>query len=508
MGKKGKEKEAHREEPALEGRDELNLAEFPIALLASRANGDRKTIHFEDRIWDRCRSDYVTRRLVISASDKYGLPTALDDEVILGLIQLSREQGFESRRVFFSRYHLLHILGWRREGKSYSRLETSLKRWLGVTLYYENAWWDKASQAWVHENFHILEQLSIYDRQRQLLQAGLGELPLSMFVWNDVVYRSFRSGYLKQIDMDLYRRLQSPIAKRLYRLLDKRFYHKRRWEFSLRELACEHVGLSRSYDTGQLKRKLRPAVDELESAGYLQPMAEAERFVRVGPGQWQVHFRKGSLRKSAPPPQTEAEPLKARLIERGVHPLVADELLASRTSAEIELRMEAVDWLVGKVGQRGLRNPAGYLVQSIRDRYELPTGFPGTGMASGDSRLQGATRTEPPDQAACRGQKENVQDRTAHYIRGLSEAARSRLEAAALRTAEPRLIQAYERAVAEGVPLLRELYLRLILEQHVTQRLAARKQQASQTRRHAANKSPGRVGGSPDRLGGRSGRHS
>jgi hypothetical protein len=94
--------------------------------------------------------------------------------------------------------------------------------------------------------------------------------------------------------------------------------------------------------------------------GVDQPMAEAERFVRVGPGQWHVHFRRGSLRKSAPPPPTEAEPLKARLIERGVHPLVADELLASRTSAEIELRMEAVDWLLGKVGQRGLRNPAGY----------------------------------------------------------------------------------------------------------------------------------------------------
>ena len=197
---------------------------------------------------------------MISASDQYGLPTALDDEVILGLIQLSREQGFESRRVFFSRYRLLTSWAGGHEGKSYSRLETSLKRWLGVTLYYENAWWDKAGQAWVDENFHLLEQLSIYDRARQLLQAGLGRAAAVHVRLERGRFPQLSSGYLKQIDMDLYPRLQSPIAKRLYRLLDKRFYHKRRWEFGLRELACEHVGLSRSYDTGQLKRKLRPAI--------------------------------------------------------------------------------------------------------------------------------------------------------------------------------------------------------------------------------------------------------
>jgi len=48
--------------------------------------------------------------------------------------------------------------------------------------------------------------------------------------------------------MELYRRLESPIAKRLYRLLDKRFYHKTQWTFDLRTFCCEHVGLSRSYD--------------------------------------------------------------------------------------------------------------------------------------------------------------------------------------------------------------------------------------------------------------------
>ena len=51
----------------------------------------------------------------------------------------------------------------------------------------------------------------------------------------------------------------------MYRFLDKRFYHKSRWEFDLTEFACEHIGVSRNYDTGQLKRRLQPAIEELGS---------------------------------------------------------------------------------------------------------------------------------------------------------------------------------------------------------------------------------------------------
>ena len=109
---------------AWEGRDELNLAEFPIALLSSRPNPNQKTVQFEDRIWDKRPNRHVTRKLTITASDLYGLPTTLDDDVILGLIQLTRENDFQDNQVFFSRYKLIRLLGWRNEGKSYMRLET------------------------------------------------------------------------------------------------------------------------------------------------------------------------------------------------------------------------------------------------------------------------------------------------------------------------------------------------------------------------------------------------
>ena len=89
-----------------DGRDELNLAEFPLCALAHRLRPDQKTLRFEDRVWDGNRGETITRQLTITGSDAYGLPTALDDEVLLGLIQLSRLSQFAERTVRFTRYEL------------------------------------------------------------------------------------------------------------------------------------------------------------------------------------------------------------------------------------------------------------------------------------------------------------------------------------------------------------------------------------------------------------------
>ena len=126
------------------GRDELNLAEFPITLLADRIPAGCKTLEFEDALFDQQANALVTRRLTITGSDRHGLPTAVDDEILVALIQLTKlGNNFTNRRVSFTRYELLKLLGWGDRGDSYDRIEESLNRWMGVTLYYDKAWWDK-----------------------------------------------------------------------------------------------------------------------------------------------------------------------------------------------------------------------------------------------------------------------------------------------------------------------------------------------------------------------------
>ncbi|MCC6127463.1 MAG: replication initiator protein A [Pirellulales bacterium] len=453
-----------------EGRDEMNLAEFPIAVLASRPDKNLKTIRFEDRTWDKSRDCWVPRQLTISASDRYGLPTALDDEVILGLIQLTREADFTDRKVFFSRYRLLKILGWRLEGKSYARLETSLKRWLGVTFYYHNAWWDKKSQSWVDENFHLLEQVLFY-HSRQKSLANREEPMLSLFVWNEVVFRSFQAGYLKQIDLSLFRRLKSPISKRLYRHLDKRFYHKPTWEFNLRELACEHIGLSRSYDTGQLKRKLKPAIEELVEVGYLQPLDDQERFRRLGKGVWLVVFAQAAKKNFVDAPKEKNEEAKRLLLARGVHPATADSLAGEYPIKEIRRRISILDWLEKNALKNAPKNPAGYLVQSLRESYDPPAGF-------GENQIVGARKGNlSPAKPSHRKRisRETRDSAVRQFINALKPEERKQYEKDALQAADPFLASTYRNAVKEQSPLLEEVYLQVILERFVTEKLIVKK---------------------------------
>src|SRR3954447_18119982 len=76
-------------------RDELNFAEFPIASVSDTIAENQKTLEFSDEIFDPSSGKPVTRTLTITAADKFGLPTALDDEVLLGLMQPPLSRCFD-----------------------------------------------------------------------------------------------------------------------------------------------------------------------------------------------------------------------------------------------------------------------------------------------------------------------------------------------------------------------------------------------------------------------------
>ena len=118
--------------------------------------------------------------------------------------------------MFFTRYELLKLLNWADTTRNYHRLEQSLNRWLGVTLYYEKAWWSKEEQSWVNEGFHILDHVQILDqeRQRRAAKRDIEQAGKSSFVWNEVVFNSFKAGYIKQIDFEFYKSLESAVSKR------------------------------------------------------------------------------------------------------------------------------------------------------------------------------------------------------------------------------------------------------------------------------------------------------
>ena len=368
--------------------DELNLAEFPLAAISDRFLDGTKTVVLEDAVFDREQNKFLPRRLTLSGSDRYGLPTSKDDDVLLACIQLSRLNEFATRDVSFSRYEILRLLGWADESRNYERIATSLRRWKGLSIFSDRAFYDHEQKSWVNRDFGVFDNLVIY--RREVIQ-GKAAPGCSRFVWNDVLFRSFQSGYLKQLDWNLYCRLTSPVAKRLYRFLDKRFYHSNRVEIDLLELGLRKVRLAASYNTAQMKRTLLKGIEELERVWELKPRLPEERFRKDSMGKWLVIFERRAKRSresispsavsaitslSTPPlsqPAINPQNLERELVKRGIGPASAEELSLSQPSNRIREMLELYDWY----NSRGQPRGPGFLVQSIKNpaAITLPPGF-------------------------------------------------------------------------------------------------------------------------------------
>ena len=454
-----------RELARLIGRDEMNLAEFPITLLTERVPDGLKTIEFQAG----------GGKLVVSGSDDYGLPTAADGDVIVGLIQLTKiRNDFTDPTVEFTRYELLKLLGWPDRGAYYQRLDDSLHRWVGVTLRYDEAWWDNEIKCRVNAAFHILESVVIIEPSvRKTLKArGRRQLPSSQFTWNKIFFRSCQADNLKRLDLETYLSLESAVSKQMYRFLDKRFYARREWTFDLRAFAFGHIGLSQNYTAAKIKEKLQPAIDELETIGFIDKMGRDERYEKVARGEWKITLAQGEAPKAkereSPP---EFSKLEQALIARGVTPTVAAGLVGSHPAEHIQERIEIFDWLSGKEDKRVSKNPGGYLADSIRKGYVPPKGF----ESKTDREKKQADELELKRQAEEarrrteaeeRAREEANQLRVSAYLDSLTPEEREAFQAEALAKANPFFARQYRRSKGDAKSEAR--YLKLIVEMHVS----------------------------------------
>jgi hypothetical protein len=441
-----------------EGRDELNLAEFPISAIGNRFDPSVKTILFQDVAFDKASGETIRRKLTITASDQYGLPTAPDDEILLGLLQLSRIQNFETSTVTFTPYQLLRILGWSINTNNYRRLKESINRWMGVTLYYENAWRDKGTGQWIDASFHFLEQVEFYKPGQESALAPDG---CSVFKWNDLVFRNFREGNLKVLDFHVYRTLEGGITKRLFRFLDKRFYKRNSLSFDLEAFACDKIGLTRpikmnpsgrpTTDIGQIKRRLLKAIQELESIRYIKSLSPSERFTKDSVGTWEVHFERQPSTEEQEQTTLKIEveelsPLEGRLIGHGVSQSQARKLISEYDDTRIEVQLEVLEFLLVRGGESAPTNRGGWLVKAIVENYSLPRGFKSSGQLAEENRQkaerakerQEADRRKKAEEEADEHRKsadwEKNQTRIREYIESLCPQKRLEVEIAALTT--------------------------------------------------------------------------
>ncbi len=330
-------------DPIRLGGDELNLAEFPFALLADRQPDDVGTIEFSDVIRGK-DSQRINRTWILTGSEEFGLPVASDEQMYVALMELTREQGFDNRVIYLTRYELIKRLGWPDKGGSYARVKGCLDRLLGVTITAKQAFWDKTKQRYVDVGFHIIDDYALYNepvgRKRRYARQ---HQPLSYVAWNQVVFKSFQAGNIKQLDTSFYFGLRSAVSRRLFRYLDKkRLDGKPAFRIGLRKLGFEKLGMSRNYYPSHIKQELARAHRELIDNGFLE-RAEYLRSGRDADEQVYYWFSSSRYHLSMDTHQrARASSLFQQLSERGITPSVAEQLVAEYGD-QVQAQTEAED---------------------------------------------------------------------------------------------------------------------------------------------------------------------
>lgn len=386
--------------PRINSRDEMNLAEFPLTVLSTRANPGLKTLEFSDHIRGK-NGELLERKWIITGADKFGLPTSSDDEVLLGLLKLTVDDGFRERKIFFTRYELLKILRWTTEGRSYSRLQKALDRLSGVRIKATNGFYDNESKSHSTRNFGIVDAYELNDGR------DLSPKP-SFFIWSEALFKSFQAGFIKKLDLDFYLDLKSAVSKRLYRYLDKHFWYKARVQTNLFTLAHEKIGISRNYAyASSLRQQLDPAIEELVARGFLggceyvgkghatevvffaasaKPRVQTGSSASAGQGSAppEVLPAEGTGSAAATKPirlSLEAAPLDARvaadLVARGLRPHQVERLLAGRSTDQLERIARIIDHydhLRTSNSPRVSKSPVGFLYRAVEnpDLFVLP----------------------------------------------------------------------------------------------------------------------------------------
>ena len=366
--------------PADLARDHLNLAEFPISVLQRQqpVGEDGKKIDlisYRANVKDRNTGQIVPQVVTLETSSRHGLPTPVDETIVLALIYLGKQaDNFKSNRVAFTPNQIFTVVGWSPKGQNYERLRGVLRRLKHLTITYENAWWDTEGRQYEEE--YALSIIADYRIVRQVSGPQAKQQPKSWVRWDPEFYDSLVTrGSLKHIDFDQLLALKYPIAQRMYRFLDKRFHKRGEYAGDLRDFACGHIGLSEKYDIGELKSKLKASIVELESIGFITTCAPRERYSKQSKGKWTIRFERAAVHSGDDESVAEANTMEQQLAAHGVTEAAAHELVEQHPEEQIALQLEHLEFLSRNKSHQAPENPGAWLPVAIAKRYTPPKAF-------------------------------------------------------------------------------------------------------------------------------------
>lgn len=222
------------------------------------------------------------------------LPGTFDQDVYVELFRRFHEADFPADGTLsFTLHAFLRSMGRRVDGRTYEQLRGALARLERTVLESEGAWFDATRGTHPTTRFTLLSAVAI-DRRRLTDRDQLALFPaLASNEPGDArvtlaapLRANIAAGYTVQLAAPKYGALSSPVARRLYRILEARRaeHGDGDWHVPLERLA-ELLPLTQRFPS-HLQRVLQPAHEMLLAGG----IVTRARFVQDG-RTWHIEYR-------------------------------------------------------------------------------------------------------------------------------------------------------------------------------------------------------------------------
>jgi plasmid replication initiation protein len=229
-------------------------------------------------------------RVLAAPGDR--LPGTFDQDVYVELMHRYQEAGEPADGVLtFTLHAFLRSMGRQADGRTYEQLRGALTRLERTTLQSEGSYFDAAGDRLTDATFTLLTSVGIErrrsrERDQLVLFPGApsAEPGEARVVISGVVRQNVSARHVIPLAVGRYLALASPVARRLYRLIElARAGDVLTWRVSLERLR-EQLPLTQRYPS-HLQRVLQPAHDLLREAGVIR-----EAVIRQQQRDWFVDY--------------------------------------------------------------------------------------------------------------------------------------------------------------------------------------------------------------------------
>jgi plasmid replication initiation protein len=229
-------------------------------------------------------------RVLTNPGDR--LPGTFDQDVYVELMRRFDEAGEPADGALtFTLHSFLRSMGRQVDGRTYEQLRGSLARLERTVLQSERSYYDAVVCGTVDVTFSILTSVMV-ERRRSTERDQLALFPSvvaaepgeARVVISAVIRQNIAARHVVPIDVGRYASLPSPVARRLYRLIElARSQGVLTWRVSLDRLR-EQLPLAQRYPS-HLQRVLQPAHEMLKESGVIR-----EAVVRQHQREWFVDY--------------------------------------------------------------------------------------------------------------------------------------------------------------------------------------------------------------------------